>query len=112
MFAWRRLGALAVVVALALAAAGTARAGSFSLISADVGIDVRSNGSLGVSERIEVAFDGAFHYGYRDIPLREGESLENVTVAEGGRAYSRGSRTDLSRGPVSRSSCSRCSWIM
>jgi uncharacterized membrane protein len=60
---------------------------------------VQPDGSLGISERIQVAFYDEFHYGYRDIPLREGESLDDVTVAEGGNAYQRGSRTDLYPGP-------------
>jgi uncharacterized membrane protein len=34
-----------------------------------------------VSERLEVFFFGSFTYGYRDIPTREGESIDHITVA-------------------------------
>jgi hypothetical protein len=59
---------------------------------------VQPDGSLGISERLEVAFSGDFHFGYRDIPLREGESLVNPSVAERGIAYRRGTATDLGPG--------------
>ena len=52
-----------------------------------------------MSERLEVAFSGDFHFGYRDIPLREGESLVNPSVAEDGVAFRRGNETDLEPGP-------------
>lgn len=95
------LGVVLAVGAAALAAPAVAgAAGDFALLSADVGVDVQPDGSLGVSERLEVAFSGDFHFGYRDIPLREGESLAAASVAEEGSAYRQGSRTDLSPGPV------------
>jgi len=87
-----------VTLAAAVALPGTARAASYSLLSADVGIDVQTDGAIGVSERIEVAFSGEFHYGYRDVPLRPGESLVDPSVAERGSAYRRVPRTDLSPG--------------
>ena len=43
-------------------------------------------------------FSGDFHFGYRDIPLREGESLVNPSVAERGVAFSRGNQTSLEPG--------------
>ena len=58
-----------------LALPSAASADSFSLLTADVGVQVQQDGSVGVSERLEVAFSGDFHFGYRDIPLRAGESL-------------------------------------
>ncbi|MGH3136724.1 MAG: DUF2207 domain-containing protein, partial [Gaiellaceae bacterium] len=61
---------LAAAAVASLALPGAAYADSFSLISADVAVDVQPDGSLGVSERLEVAFSGDFHFGYRDIPLR------------------------------------------
>ena len=63
--------ALIALGALALPAAASAK--SFSLLSADVAVDVQDDGSLGVSEGIEFAFSGDFHYAYRDVPLRPGE---------------------------------------
>ena len=83
---------------LALAVPAAARADSFLLLSADVAVDVQEDGSLGVSERLEASFSGDFHFGYRDIPLREGESLVDPSVAEHGIAYHRGNDTDLAPG--------------
>ena len=82
-------------VGVALALPGTASADSFSLHSADVAVDVQEDGSLGVSERIEVAFSGNFTFGYRDIPLRDGETLINPSVAENGVAFQQGNETAL-----------------
>ena len=42
-----------------------------------------------------------FHGAYRDIPLRKGESIDRISVAEGGRRYSRGGSTEL--GSIDRS---------
>ena len=92
------VGALALSLGAALALPGAARADSFSLLQADVAVDVQTDGSLGVSERLEVAFSGDFHFGYRDIPLREGESLVNPSVAERGVAFRQGNQTSLEPG--------------
>jgi len=89
------VGALGLSLCAALALPAAARADSFSLLQADVAVDVQQDGSLGVSERLEVAFSGDFHFGYRDIPLREGESLVEPSVAERGVAFRRGSQTSL-----------------
>ncbi len=61
---------------------------------------MQPDGSLGVSERLEVAFSGDFHYGYRDIPLRPGESFVRPSVVERGVAYRQGTKTDLEPGPL------------
>ena len=94
----RLLVASALVALGALALPAAAAAYDFSLLQADVAVDVQDDGSLGVSERIEVAFSGDFHFGYRDIPLRPGESLANPSVAERGLAFARGSNTELAPG--------------
>jgi hypothetical protein len=94
------LAALGAAALVALALPGAARADGFSLLSADVGVDVQTDGSLGVSERLEVAFSGDFHFGYRDIPLREGETLVEPSVAERGVAFRQGTKTDLEPGPL------------
>ena len=75
-----------------------ASADSFSLLTADVGVQLQQDGSVGVSERLEVAFSGDFHFGYRDIPLRAGESLVDPLVVERGAAYTRGNNTELGEG--------------
>ena len=59
---------------------------------------MQTDGSVGVSEQLEVAFSGDFHFGYRDIPLRKGESLVNPLVVERGVAYTRGNNTALEEG--------------
>ena len=92
------VGALALSLGAALALPAVARADGFSLLQADVAVDVQTDGSLGVSERLEVGFSGDFHFGYRDIPLREGESLVNPSVAERGVAFRRVSQTSLEPG--------------
>jgi uncharacterized membrane protein len=89
---------LAAATVASLALPGAAYADSFSLVSADVAVDVQPDGSLGVSERLEVAFSGDFHFGYRDIPLRAGETLLLPSVAERGVAYTQGTNTELAPG--------------
>ncbi len=54
-----------------------------------------SDGSLSVTERITFEFDGAFTGAYREIPLRAGEELVDVTVSEGGDVFDPGGCTDL-----------------
>ena len=81
-----------------LALPSAASANSFSLLTADVGVQLQQDGSVGVSERLEVAFSGDFHFGYRDIPLRPGESLVDPLVVERGAAYTRGNNTELAEG--------------
>ena len=46
----------------------------------------RRTASLRVDEQITFAFDGAFSGAYRDIPLRDGESIDEVVGLGGGRA--------------------------
>jgi hypothetical protein len=92
------VAALALSLLTALVLPGVARADSFSLLQADVAVDVQQDGSLGVSERLEVAFSGDYFFGYRDIPLRAGESLVNPTVVERGVAFRRGTQTSLEPG--------------
>ena len=89
------VGCLALAAGVALALPGAASADSFSLLAADVAVDVQDDGSLGVSERIQVAFSGDFTFGYRDIRLRDGETLINPSVAENGVAFQRGNETAL-----------------
>ena len=86
------------MVLAALAFPGTARADSFSLLTANVAVDVQPDGALGISERLVVAFYGDFHFGYRDIPLRAGETLVLPSVAERGVAYRQGTETELAPG--------------
>ena len=91
----RSRAALLATAVAALALAGTAAAKSFTLIQAEVTVQVAEDGSLHVDELISYAFSGPFSGAYRDIPLRPGESTRDVLVLEGGRPYRAGGCTDL-----------------
>ncbi len=62
---------------------------SYSLDRIEVTGEVRSDGSMHVTELREVTFEGTFHAFDREIPLRPGESLRNVSVSEHGEKYVR-----------------------
>lgn len=47
----------------------------------DVTVDVREDGSLHITESIEVEFDGVFTEGHRSIPMERIESIEDVRVS-------------------------------
>jgi uncharacterized membrane protein len=58
-------------------------------------VQVARDGGLAVSENITFAYVGPFSGAYRDIPLREGETLDGVAVSEGDRPYRPGACTEL-----------------
>ena len=93
----RALLAAVVLAALVLVAPAVARA--YYLQNADVAVRVAPTGALLVTETITIG--GAFHGAYRDIPLRKGESIDRISVAEGNRRYTRGGSTEL--GSIDRS---------
>src|SRR5690606_39434330 len=84
-------GLLLVLWTVALPAA----AREYRLPEADVEIRVESDGAVTVIERLTYEFDGAFSGGYREIPLRSGETVTNVSVSEGAAVYQPGACTDL-----------------
>ena len=55
-------------------------ADSYSISQATVDLKVLNNGLLQVDESYDYNFDGTFNGVYRDIPLKEGQSIENVKV--------------------------------
>jgi hypothetical protein len=67
----------------------------FSLPRAEVEIVVEADGSLLVTEHITYDFDGSFSGAYREIPLRAGEAITEISVSEGGVSYNPGGCTDL-----------------
>jgi len=67
-----------VVVLIAPAAAK-----SYSLPSADVIVEVQSDGSLLISETLVFSFDGSFSGAYRDISVGGGQSVSEIQVFEG-----------------------------
>jgi uncharacterized membrane protein len=74
---------------------GAASAKSYSLVQADVAVQMAKNGALLVDEHIEYVFDGPFSGGYREIPTRPGESVSRVSVLENGHRYRPGGCTEL-----------------
>ncbi|MDQ3500697.1 MAG: DUF2207 domain-containing protein, partial [Actinomycetota bacterium] len=62
----------------------------FTLPRADIEVIVSADGSIDVNEHITYFFDGSFSGGYREIPLRAGESINGVSVSERGVAYQPG----------------------
>ena len=58
-------------------------------------MQVAKDGSLLVDEHITYAFSGPFSGGFRDIPLRDGETIDRVRVTEDGRTYRPGGCTEL-----------------
>jgi len=91
----RAARALFAAALAALALPGIAAAKFFELPAADVSVQVQKNGSLVIDELITFAFNGGFSGGYRDIPLRAGESIDHVQVSEAGRAFRPGGCTEL-----------------
>ena len=47
----------------------------------DVTIDVRSDGSMHITEHQVITFNGQFSQGFADIPLSNVEDIENITVS-------------------------------
>ena len=89
---------LAAAVAAALTLAGVAQGQTYELVSSDVQANVRGDGSVAVDEAITVAFSGSFTYGFREIPLREGERVDEIGVTENGRPFQPGAPTELEPG--------------
>ncbi|MEX0699912.1 MAG: DUF2207 domain-containing protein, partial [Acidimicrobiia bacterium] len=58
-------------------------------------MEVEPDGSVVVTENLTYSFDGSFSGAYREIPLRAGESITDVTVSEAGEPYGHGGCTDL-----------------
>ncbi|MEA2517455.1 MAG: hypothetical protein QOG16_1293, partial [Actinomycetota bacterium] len=92
----KRLGSLSVAIVLCwLALPGTAFAKSFSLPTAKVVARVQPDGAVEVTESITYSFSGSFTGGYREIPLRPGETISDIHVAEEGRLYRPGASAEL-----------------
>ena len=86
----RRSAALLAASIAALAFAGGVQAKSFDFPQANVQVVVQADGSLLVTERLTYAFSGPFSGANRDIPLRSGESIDQVSVLENGRPFATG----------------------
>ena len=53
---------------------------SYTIDHAFIDLTVENNGLLHVDERFDYSFDGKFNGVYRDIPLKSGESIDNIQV--------------------------------
>ena len=51
-----------------------------------------------MQEELTAVLSGSFTYGYRDVPIREGERLDRIAVLENGRTYRPGASTALEPG--------------
>jgi len=91
----RRSAALLAASIAALAFAGGVQAKSFDFPQAHVQVVVQSDGSLLVTEKLTYAFSGSFSGANRDIPLRSGESIDQVSVLENGRAFATGGCVEI-----------------
>ncbi|MGH3142074.1 MAG: DUF2207 family protein, partial [Gaiellales bacterium] len=74
---------------------GAAQAKSYSLPQAVVHVEIAPDGSLLVREDITFSYAGSFSGAYRDIPVRDGERIDLVSVSEGSRRYRPGGNTEL-----------------
>ena len=56
---------------------------------------MQTDGSVVVDENITFAFDGTYTGAFREIPLRDGEAVDEVGVFESGTAYRAGASAEL-----------------
>jgi uncharacterized membrane protein len=85
----------AVLLTGPFAAPAEAQEKSFDLPRAEVVADVQPDGSVLVTEDITYLFSGSFEGGYRQIPLKDGMSVSDVSVSEGGKEYAPGASAEL-----------------
>ena len=85
-------GVLAALLALAVP---PAVAKDYHIAGARVEVEIASDGTLFVTEHISFDFNGSFSGAYRDIPVRSGESVLDVIVAEGSTVFTPGASTEL-----------------
>ena len=78
------------VAAAALATAAPALAKSYRIVRADETYRIQPDGSVLVTERLTLAFQGHFHGAYRLIPVVGTETIDQVSVAENGLPYTPG----------------------
>jgi hypothetical protein len=56
---------------------------------------VQPDGSVVVTENITYVFIGSFEGGYREIPQKDGMSVDEISVSEGGKEYAPGASAEL-----------------
>jgi uncharacterized membrane protein len=86
----RRLARLLFAVTLLMLPALPALAKSYHISEADVTIEVQTDGSLLVTERLTYDFDGSFSGAYRDVLLFTDETFELISVGDESATYEPG----------------------
>src|SRR6187549_1705786 len=79
-----------VLLAGPLGFTGDAAAKFFTLPDANVVVQIEDDGTLAVDELITFSFSGEFSGAFREIPLRDGETITDVAVSEGDVEYAPG----------------------
>jgi uncharacterized membrane protein len=87
--------AFTVLVIGPFAVQTAAQAKSFELPRAAATADVQPDGSVIVTENITYDFTGTFQGGYREIPLKDGMSVSDISVSENGTQYAPGASAEL-----------------
>lgn len=76
-----------LLAALLFISISSASAIDYSLTNAHVDMEVHENGMVNVAEEIDYHFDSSANGVYRDIRLKEGQSIENLKVDVDGAYY-------------------------
>ena len=76
-----------LILSLFFISISSASAVDYSLINAHIDLEVHENGLVNVGEQINYHFDSSANGVYRDIPLKEGQSIENLQVYVDGAYY-------------------------
>ena len=76
----KNTGLLLLLFALIFISVSSASAVDYSLTSAHMDLEVQDNGMLNVAEEINYHFDSSANGIYRDIRLKNGQSVQNIHV--------------------------------
>jgi uncharacterized membrane protein len=82
---------LVALVSLFFPVSAVAR--SLTVSDADVAMSLAPDAALLVTERLTVDYEGSWEATFRDIILKKGETITNVSVTEGGQPYRPGGCT-------------------
>ncbi|HWV24398.1 MAG TPA: DUF2207 domain-containing protein [Thermomicrobiales bacterium] len=99
----RMLVVLLVLAGFLASALPAAAEGDITWQRYDVTVDIREDGTIHVTESIDVRFDGSYSHGKRTIPMDRIEGIDNVAVAvadEGGKPNPTTFRTSESGGDL------------
>jgi uncharacterized membrane protein YgcG len=92
----KRCAWLVLALVATLAAPSSALADkSYTIAQAGVNVTVARSGEVLMREDLTFSFNGFFTGAYRDIPLAQGVTAQDVEVSEGGRPYAPGANTAL-----------------